>query len=333
MRSELRLPLDQVNRGHPRPVHCAPRTIGHLAEPANRSSCPMRVPLALLLPLLSLAAPAAPATPSLWDRENLAAWCIVPFDALKRSPVERAQMLRELGLTKLAYDFREEHVPAFADEIRATRAQGIEIVAWWFPTELDATARQILETVARHGLRPQLWVSGWDSEATRRLSHEERLRHEVDRIRRLATAAHRVGCRVGLYNHGGWFGEPEHQMQVIERLRAEGISHVGIVYNFHHGHDHIDRFPALWPRIQPHVMAVNLNGMVRGGDRIGRKIVPVGDGDAEADMMRIIEDSGWRGLVGILNHQEEVDARHGLARNLAGLARLTAPAPTPNAQD
>ena len=38
----------------------------------------------------------------LFDKDNLIAWCIVPFDAADRSPVERAQMLNELGISQLA---------------------------------------------------------------------------------------------------------------------------------------------------------------------------------------------------------------------------------------
>ena len=46
-------------------------------------------------------------TPStLWDRDNLVAWCIVPFDAARRGPVERAAMLDELGIRRLAYDYQ-----------------------------------------------------------------------------------------------------------------------------------------------------------------------------------------------------------------------------------
>ncbi len=44
---------------------------------------------------------------------------------------------------------------------------------------------------------------------------------------------------MGLYNHGGWFGEPENQIAIIEHLK---MSNVGIVYNLHHGHDHVERF-------------------------------------------------------------------------------------------
>ena len=56
------------------------------------------------------------AIPDNLRRENLVAWCIVPFDAKKRGPEQRAKMLVELGLKKCAYDWREEHVATFAEE-------------------------------------------------------------------------------------------------------------------------------------------------------------------------------------------------------------------------
>ncbi|HEY1110526.1 MAG TPA: hypothetical protein VGE76_17885, partial [Opitutaceae bacterium] len=65
-------------------------------------------------------------------------------------------------------------------------------------------------------------------------------------------------------------------------------------------------------------------GVVENGDRNGRKILYVGDGDQELGMMRIVARSGWRGPVGILCHRTDVDAKEALQRNLDGVARLAA---------
>jgi hypothetical protein len=44
-------------------------------------------------------------TLSLFDRKNISAlWIAAPWDAKKRGPEERMQMLRELGLSKFAYN-------------------------------------------------------------------------------------------------------------------------------------------------------------------------------------------------------------------------------------
>ena len=50
-------------------------------------------------------------------RENLVPWCIVPFDAKKRTPAGRAKMLVRLGLKRSAYDWRAQHVQEFEEEI------------------------------------------------------------------------------------------------------------------------------------------------------------------------------------------------------------------------
>ena len=44
------------------------------------------------------------AADDLFRRDNLVAWCIVPFDAQKRGPEERAAMLERLGFRHFAYD-------------------------------------------------------------------------------------------------------------------------------------------------------------------------------------------------------------------------------------
>src|SRR5881392_2979348 len=89
-------------------------------------------------------------------RDNLVAWCIVPFDAKKRGPEERAAMLEQLGIKHFAYDYRAEHIPTFDAEIEACRRHGISIDAWWFPTELYSEGRLILDTLKRHNMKIQL---------------------------------------------------------------------------------------------------------------------------------------------------------------------------------
>lgn len=262
--------------------------------------------------------------PDVFRLENIDAWCIVPFDAKKRGPEERAQMLKRLGITGLAYDYRTEHVPTFDAEVEAMRKQGITVTAWWFPGGLNEEAKMILEVIARHKITPQLWVTGGGEPPKDAAGQAALVEAEAARIRPIAEAAAPLGCRVGLYNHGGWFGEPENQVAIIERLAKDGVSNVGIVYNFHHGHAHLGRFPEMWKRMMPHVIAVNLNGMEAGGDERGRKILPLGAGDRELDMMRVIRDSGWQGRVGIIDHLPETDSEETLGKNLQGLEGLRA---------
>lgn len=253
---------------------------------------------------------------------NLMAWCIVPFDAKKRGPEERAAMLERLGIRKLAYDYRQEHIPTFDAEVLAMKKRGIELTAWWFPGGLNEEARTILAVIDRHGIKPQLWVMGGGGNPANEAEQAALVEREAARFKPLAEEAARRGLKLALYNHGGWFGEPENQLAIIERLRRDQITNVGIVYNFHHGHGHLARFPGLWKKMQPHLLAVNLNGMTIEGDKHGRKILTLGEGTEELDMMRVIRDSGWQGPVGIIDHREETDSEETLRQNLRGLEWL-----------
>jgi sugar phosphate isomerase/epimerase len=258
------------------------------------------------------------------DASRLWAWCIVPFDRMRRSPEERARMLSKLGIRHLAYDYRAEHVPEFEEEILACQRHGIQFSAWWFPTEWNAEAEHILGLIEKHQIHPQLWVMGGGEPSKNWESQQSRIQKEAKRIRPIAEAAARLGCQVGLYNHGGWFGQPENQIAIVKHLRQEpgALENIGIVYNLHHAHDDLDRFAEVLAFIKPHLLALNLNGMEPHGDTVGKKILPIGQGSRDREILQIIQASGYKGPLGVLNHTEE-DAEVRLRENLDGLRRLS----------
>jgi putative heme-binding domain-containing protein len=254
----------------------------------------------------------------LFARENLMAWCIVPFDAKKRGPEERAEMLARLGFKHFAYDWRAEHIPTFDAEIAALKKHGVALDAWWFPGELNAEARQILDALKRNGVRTQLWVTGGGAPTKSAEEQKQRVAAEVARLKPICEAAREIGCTVGLYNHGGWFGEPENQLEI---LKALDMPNVGLVYNQHHGHDHIDRFAALLQKMKPHLYCLNLNGITYDGEKKGKKILPIGAGELDLPLLQVIARSGYTGPIGILNHTDH-DAEARLQDNLDGLEWL-----------
>jgi len=280
---------------------------------------------------------AAAAPAKLFARENLIAWCIVPFDSKKRGPEERAAMLEKLGFTHFAYDWRAEHIPTFDAEVEALKRHGVALDAFWVaPGELNRESRVILDVLKRHAIKAQLWVL-LDLGGDRAVSgpeQERRVKLAAEKLRPLAGEANKIGCTLALYNHGGWFGEPENQIAVIERLKGEGVTNVGLVYNLHHGHDHLDRFPALLAKMKPYLLGLNLNGTDRDGERIGRKILPLGQGALDLGLLRTIRESGYGGPIGILGHTQD-DAEARLKDNLDGLDWLVpqldgkAPGPRP----
>ncbi|WP_435011165.1 DUF6797 domain-containing protein [Tundrisphaera lichenicola] len=274
----------------------------------------------------------------LFDRENLIAWCIVPFDSKHRTPEERAAMLQELGFRHFAYDWRGEHIPTFDAEVEALKRHGVSLDAFWLaPGELNDTSRLILDVLRRHEVKSCLWVLlDFGQDRAEGAEQARRVEAAASKLKPLAEEAAMVGCTLALYNHGGWFGEPENQVAIIELLKKQGVENVGIVYNLHHGHPHLDRVPAILKLTMPYLKAVNLNGMDPGADPGARKILPLGQGSLDLALLRTIRDSGYRGPIGILGHTQD-DAEERLRDNLDGLDWLlqqldgkpAGPKPTP----
>ena len=262
----------------------------------------------LLLALASTFAAAAPA--DIFARSNLVAWCIVPFDAKKRGPAERAEMVAKLGFTKVAYDWRAEHVAEFETEILEYKKRGLDYFAFWSQHE---EAYRLFE---KHRLHPQIWVM---MSAPAAPTNEERVQLAAKQLLPVVERTRKAGCKLTLYNHGGWAGEPENMMAVAKLLREQhNAAHVGVVYNLHHGHDHVDRFPAALKAMLPYLHCLNLNGMTRDGEKRGQKILPLGSGELDLALLKIIRDSGYRGPIGIIGHTND-DVEQRLRDNLDGL--------------
>ncbi len=276
------------------------------------------LPFALMLAPVARVGAEAPST--LFARENLIAWCIVPFDSKQRGPEERAAMLKRLGFRHFAYDWRAKDVPTFDAEVEALRKEGVGLDAFWVaPGVLNRESRIILDVLGRHGVKATLWVLL--DQGPGRAEGAEQLRRvaaSCDALRPLAEEAAKVGCSLALYNHGGWFGEPENQVAIIEALKARGVGNVGMVYNLHHGHEHSARLAGVLKLAMPYLKAVNLNGMDPGPDPGARKILPLGQGAMDLDLLRTIAESGYRGPIGILGHTND-DAEERLLDNLDGL--------------
>jgi hypothetical protein len=252
--------------------------------------------------------------------DNLVAWCVVPFDAKKRGPEDRAAMLAKLGFRHFAYDWRGDQ------EWDALSKHGVALDAFW-STPPDFPG--LLQNFQQRGLKPSFWVM---IGAPDNLDQEAKVKHAADSLRKTAEAAAKAGCSVAIYNHGGWGGEPENMIAVCEELK---MPNVGIVYNQHHGHDHLPRFKEALAKMLPHLKFLNLNGMTADGDKKGQKILVLGQGDLDVELAKVICESGYHGPIGILNHTGH-DAEARLLDNLAGLdwivGELTGqpiPKPTP----
>lgn len=245
----------------------------------------------------------------IFEKQNLAAWCIVPFDKAKRSPEARAEMVAKMGIKKIAYDWRQEHVAEFEREILAYQKHGIEFFAFWGAHD------EAFRLFEKYKLSPQLWIMMKGTGDTQ----EAQVKSAAEGLLPILAKAKTIGSQVGIYNHGGWGGEPENMVAVCEFLKkSHGTDNIGIIYNLHHGHSHLDRLPKAIEAMKPHLLCLNLNGMDIAGDTKGRKILPLGVGTQDVKVLRQIRASGYNGPIGILNHTNE-DAEGRLLDNLDGL--------------
>lgn len=148
------------------------------------------------------------------------------------------------------------------------------------------------------------------------LNQEQKVKKMAVAVAYIADKLNEIGCTLGLYNHGGWSSEPENQLAIIHYLKR---SNIGIVYNFSHSEEQIQRFPEFFPKILQYLLAINLTGLKGGYPAV---VVPVGDGNIEERMMNIVWKSKYKGPIGIINENFAADAKDGLQLNMDGLQKV-----------
>ncbi len=280
----------------------------------------------------------APLDLDLFARENLVAWCVVPYDSRRRGPRARAELLAELGLRRLAWDWRPEHVGQLEAELDALDELGIELTGLWVPAvvpgpassdddgglgRIDPDVRVLLDVLSARGLTTQLWTCaefGAPGPVAPLSADQQRARVErtAAHLGPLAERARLDGHTLALYNHLGWFGEPANQIAVLQVLADRGLDRTGLVYQQHHGHAHVSEFPALLASMRGPLVALGINGMLPGAHWGDGKVHPYGHGPRDVELARVIATSGWRGPVSILGHTMD-DVEHRLRDNLEGL--------------
>ena len=117
------------------------------------------------------------------------------------------------------------------EEILQYKKHGLEFFAFW--SWHDA----IEPLIKKHGIRPQVWRT---LPSPKKDTQPERVAAAAKAMLPLAKKTKALGLKLGLYNHGGWGGEPSNMVAVCQALRKQGHEQVGIVYNFHHGHGHVE---------------------------------------------------------------------------------------------
>lgn len=259
-----------------------------------------------------------------FTKSKLIPWSIVGFDVKERTPIERLEMLERLGFKQYAYGNRPRHIPTMKQEWQLAKEKGIAIKAVWLYINLNKDRVQnlkpesevVFKNIEAVGLKTQIWV-GFQPTYFNNLTDEEALKQALNMIEYLSKRAERLGCKIALYNHGGWFGKPENQLRIIKALPKQDI---GVVFNFHHAHDALNSYSTNIKKLLPYLWCVNLNGM----KKMGPKIITIGAGDLEKEMINQLLELKYKGPFGILGHVKGGDPEFVLEENYRGLQSIFA---------
>ena len=105
-------------------------------------------------------------------------------------------------------------------------------------------------------MQPQIWKTLRSPDGD--LSQGERVAAAGTSFLPLVETTRQMGSKLGLYNNGGWGGEPANLVAVLDWLRNQtDAEHVGIVYNLHHGHDQLDTLAESIELMRPYLLCFN----------------------------------------------------------------------------
>ena len=258
------------------------------------------------------------------DPAGVSAWCIIGFDTKERTPEQRIELVKDLGINTYGYNRGKADYSKLETEFEMAVENDIDIHAAfvWLNAKRDTIGQlspentELLTKLKSVKYKPTIWVSFSDN-FFKDKDQESCLKVSSDMISYINSLAKDIGCKVALYNHTGWFGDPSNQVKILESVNDSNVS---LVWNFHHAHDYIDDFASVIELIKPHLSYVNLNGMKKGGP----KILPIGAGDHEFEMIDQLIEAGYDGPWGILGHIKTEDVEVVLRRNLKGLEAYNA---------
>ena len=123
-------------------------------------------------------------------------WCIVAYDSLERTPSERIKMIKDLGFTKYAYDWREKNIQDTKTELILAQENDIEIISVWIwlnpkrdsVSKLSPPNEKMFYIVDGLKLKTTFWV-GLSEDYFKDLSQEESLEKSIDLIRYVSEKA------------------------------------------------------------------------------------------------------------------------------------------------
>lgn len=250
-------------------------------------------------------------------RPKLYGFCVETHDAKKRTLPEQAQMLRELGFDGVGYPFwldasleknlkilDEAGLPVYLFHARIN----VNPKAPAFDPKLPAAisrlkGRPVTVSVLLAGLRP---------------GDPQGMDQAVKALRELGDVAARAGTRISIYHHtGDWTESLLFALKVINQVNHP---QVGVNFNLCHWlmiDGDKDYRPVLRENASK-IFAVTLNGAQKGTKTWTNGLIqPLDQGDFDnQELLKVLQEAGYRGPIGLMCYGIPGDAREHLERSL-----------------
>jgi len=199
-------------------------------------------------------------------------WCILGFDSVDRTPEQRIAMLKDMGLKKYGFNKGKGDLSKMVEEFKLASENDIEITSifLWLNAKRDSIGKlslanqELLSNLSKVEQKPVIWLS-FSHNFFEELSQKESVSLSVKMIQFIKSKADELGCKLAIYNHHGWFGNPYNQVEILKELSDPSIT---VVYNFHHAQEYVDDFPNIVKELKPYLSFVNLNGVKKQGPQI-----------------------------------------------------------------
>lgn len=243
-------------------------------------------------------------------------FCIDWHDAKKRGFEEQAILLKELGYDGVGHIWLDQ----VSERLATLDAQGLRLFQITMVVEVgagkapyDPRFREVLGLVKGREVEFDLLVNGAPSSDP---GHDARA---VEILREMAGPAMDAGARLLLYPHqGSWIERVEDSIRVAEKVDRPNV---GVMFNLCHWL-RVDRgrdYRPLLERAGKRLWAVSINGADIRDEQPGwaRYIQPLDRGDFDVrGLLRVLDELGYRGAVGLQCYGIGGDAREHLQRSM-----------------
>ena len=259
------------------------------------------------------------------------AFCMDTHDAKKRSLLEQADLLKELGYDGAGHLWLD-NVP---ERIKTLDAVGLKLFQIYIRVSIapdsnqpyDPRLKEILPLLKGRDTMLAALVTGGKP------SDQGRDPHAVEVLREIADLAGPFNVKLVLYPHtGDWLERVEDAIRMAEKVDRPNV---GVMFNLCHWlrTDKQRDYRSLLERAMPKLFAVSINGADQFDDKPGwsRYVQPLDSGSFDIQaFLRTLRRLGYTGPVGLQCYGLRGDAREHLTRSIAAWHKLNQRLTEPN---